>query len=93
MRANNSIRFQYNTSGKTCDLPSQHETEQNDMLLFVPFGSALVSAGTYLITLIAIYRNMSEPSRREALYVLKLSPQAPVVVYRCGLMSTVKETG
>jgi hypothetical protein len=44
------------------------------MLFFVPVGSALVSAGTYLITMIAIYRNMSEPSRREDLYVLELPP-------------------
>ena len=47
---------------------------KNDMLLFVLVGAALVSAGSYLITLIGIYRNMSEPSRREALYVLELSP-------------------
>jgi hypothetical protein len=44
------------------------------MLFFVPVGSALVSTGTYLITMIAIYRNMSEPSRREDLYVLELPP-------------------
>ena len=43
------------------------------MLWFVPVGAGLVSAKTYLITLIAIYRNMSDPPRREALYVIELS--------------------
>lgn len=66
-----SIHFYF---GKTCDAPSHPETGKNDMLFFVPVGSALVSAGTYLITMIAIYRNMSEPSRREDLYVLELPP-------------------
>ena len=42
------------------------------MLLFVLVGAGLVPAGTYLITFIGIYRNMSDPPRREALYVLEL---------------------
>ena len=63
MRASNSIRFSY--AGQT-------NRKDTTMLWFVPVGAGLVSAGTYLITLIAIYRNMSDPPRREALYVLEL---------------------
>ena len=51
---------------------ADEEKKETTMLWFVPGGAGLVSAGTYLATLIATNRNMSDPPRREALHVLEL---------------------